>query len=119
MWLIYSYVYIAYCSSVKNSMMNLMLVGPSGHGKSTLLSHLKSLDEPVTFYDRQMAYNYTTGTAMQSDQSSGKKLLYLARTMYVLQCAYMHACVCVCVCVCVRVCVCVHACVRVHACNPE
>ena len=49
-------------------MVNLMIMGPSGHGKSTLLSHLKSMDntisQPVTFFDRQMAY--TVGTAMQS-----------------------------------------------------
>ena len=37
-----------------------MIVGPSGHGKSTLLSHLKSMDKsnslPATYFDRQMSY---------------------------------------------------------------
>ena len=51
-------------------MVNLMIVGPSGHGKSTLLSHLKSMDktisQPVTFHDRQMAYTIQVGTAKQS-----------------------------------------------------
>ena len=44
-----------------------MIVGPSGHGKSTLLSHLKSMDkassQPVTYFDRQMSY--ATKTCIQ------------------------------------------------------
>ena len=54
-------------------MVNLMIVGPSGHGKSTLFSHLKSMNpdstisQPVTFFDRQIAY----GTAMQSHSHKG------------------------------------------------
>lgn len=37
-----------------------MIVGPSGHGKSTLLLHLKSkskvISQPVTFFDRYSSY---------------------------------------------------------------
>ena len=42
-------------------MLKLMIVGPSGHGKSTLLAHLKSkckiISQPVTFFDRYASYS--------------------------------------------------------------
>jgi len=55
-----------------------MVVGPSGHGKSTLLSHLKSTGEgiiqPVTFFDRQQqAYRSNNISAVQSHCSSCKE----------------------------------------------
>lgn len=44
-----------------------MIVGPSGHGKSTLLSHLKSksrvISQPVTFFDRVESYSASTSVA--------------------------------------------------------
>ena len=55
-------------SSTKNSLMNLMIVGPPGHGKSTLLMHLKKTkSQPVTFFDRQTSY--TTRATMPSNHS--------------------------------------------------
>ena len=58
-------------SSTKNSLMNLMIVGPPGHGKSTLLMHLKKTkSQPVTFFDRQTSYiTRTTRTTMPSNHS--------------------------------------------------
>ena len=42
-------------------MLKLMIVGPSGHGKTTLLAHLKSkcrvISQPVTFFDRFASYS--------------------------------------------------------------
>lgn len=60
-------------SNEKNSMVILMMVGPSGHGKSTLLSLLKStkaLPQPVTLFDRQMSYETAT---VQSSRSFCKE----------------------------------------------
>jgi len=52
-----------------------MIVGPSRHGKSTLLRHLKSkcrvIAQPVTFFDRQESYSTSSPmpTMLQSKKS--------------------------------------------------
>ena len=69
-WFIYYHYMVSLYnySSEKNSMLKLMIVGPSGHGKSTLLAHLKSkckiISQPVTFFDRYASYSASSGSAL-------------------------------------------------------
>jgi len=71
-----------------------MIVGPSGHGKTTLLSNVKSkskaIPQPVTFLDRQLSYSVNASAVLSKSFNS------LSKSGIYALCVGMSICVYVC-----------------------